>query len=112
MDHETGIPTPLAVLIEEAKRNDPAIRAAEQAAKAATFVAPQMSALPDPQFTLQQFSVGSPRPFAGYTNSDFAYIGVGASQQLPYPGKLKLRGAVADRDADTAEGTHRSRSPR
>src|SRR5580704_1976316 len=103
MDHESGIPTPLAVLIEEAKRNDPAIQAAEQAAKAATFVAPQMSALPDPQFTLQQFSVGSPRPFSGYTNSDFAYIGVGASQQLPYPGKLKLRGAVADRDADTAK---------
>ncbi len=103
MDHDTGIATPLAVLIEEAKRNDPAIQAAEQAAKAATFVAPQMSALPDPQFTLQQFSVGSPRPFAGYTNSDFAYIGVGGSQQLPYPGKLKLRGAVADRDADTAK---------
>src|ERR1700685_3610701 len=103
MDHQSGIPTPLAMLIEEAKRNDPAIQAAEQAAKAATFVAPQMSALPDPQFTLQQFSVGSPRPFAGYTNSDFAYIGVGASQQLPYPGKLKLRGAVADRDANTAK---------
>jgi cobalt-zinc-cadmium efflux system outer membrane protein len=103
MGHETGIPMPLSVLIEEAKRNDPAIRAAEQTAKAATFVAPQMSALPDPEFTLQQFSVGSPRPFAGYTNSDFAYIGVGASQQLPYPGKLKLRGAVADRDADTAK---------
>jgi outer membrane protein TolC len=46
--------------------------------------------------------VGSPRPFAGYTNSDFAYIGLGASQQLPYPGKLKLRGEVADRDADAA----------
>ena len=103
LDHETGIPTPLTVLVEEAKRNDPAIRAAEQTAKAATFVAPQMSALPDPQFTMQQFSVGSPRPFAGYTNSDFAYIGIGASQQLPYPGKLKLRGAVADRDADTAK---------
>jgi outer membrane protein TolC len=103
LDHESGIPAPLAVLVEEAKRNDPAIRAAEQTAKAATFVAPQMSALPDPQFTMQQFSVGSPRPFAGYTNSDFAYIGIGASQQLPYPGKLKLRGAVADRDADTAK---------
>ena len=44
-----------------------------------------------------------PRPFAGYTNSDFAYIGLGVSQQFPYPGKLKLRGAVADRDADTAK---------
>jgi len=103
MQHDAGVPTPLTVLIEEAKRNDPAIRVAESAARAATFGASQMSALPDPQFTLQQFSVGSPRPFAGYTNSDFAYIGLGVSQQFPYPGKLKLRGAVADRDADTAK---------
>ena len=103
IEREAGVPTPLAALIEEAKKNDPAILAAERAAKAATFVAPQVSTLPDPQFTVQQFSVGSPRPFAGYTNSDFAYIGVGASQQLPYPGKLTLRGAVADRDADTAK---------
>jgi outer membrane protein TolC len=103
MQHEAGNPTPLSVLIEEAKRNDPAIRVAQSAARAATFAAPQMSSRPDPQFTLQQFSVGSPRPFAGYTNSDFAYIGLGASQQFPYPGKLKLRGEVADRDADTVK---------
>jgi len=103
MQHEGGTPTSLAVLIEEARRNDPAIRVAESAARAATFAEPQMSSRPDPQFTLQQFSVGSPRPFAGYTNSDFAYIGLGASQQFPYPGKLKLRGAVADRDADAAK---------
>src|SRR5712692_6930811 len=102
MQHEAGNPTPLSVLIEEAKKNDPAIHSAESAARAATFAAPQMSTLPDPQFTLQQFSVGSPRPFAGYTNSDFAYIGLGTSQQFPYPGKLKLRGEVADRDADAA----------
>lgn len=103
MQHEAGTPMSLAVLIEEAKRNDPAIRVAESAARAATLTAPQMSSRPDPQFTLQQFSVGSPRPFAGYTNSDFAYVGLGVSQQFPYPGKLKLRGAVADRDADTAK---------
>lgn len=95
--------TPLAALVEEAKRNDPTILAAERAAKAATYAAPQVSTHPDPQFTLQHVSVGSPRPFAGYTNSDFAYIGIGASQQLPYLGKLKLRGAVADRDAATAK---------
>lgn len=103
MRHEAGNPTLLSALIEEAKKNDPAIHVAESAARAATFAAPQMSTLPDPQFTLQQFSVGSPRPFAGYTNSDFAYIGLGASQQFPYPGKLKLRGAVADRDADAVK---------
>ena len=102
MQHEVGVPTPLAALVEEAEKNDPAILAAERAARAARFVAPQVATLPDPQFTLQQFSVGSPRPFAGYTNSDFAYLGLGVSQQLPYPGKLKLRGEVADRDADAA----------
>src|SRR5438309_9749115 len=103
MRHEAGNPTPLSVLIQEAKQNDPAIHVAESVAKAAAFAAPQTSTLPDPQFTLQQFSVGSPRPFAGYTNSDFAYLGLGASQQFPYPGKLKLRGAVADRDADAVK---------
>ena len=102
MQLEMGVPTPLGALVVEAEKNDPTILAAERAARAARFVAPQVSTLPDPQFTLQQFSVGSPRPIAGYTNSDFAYIGVGVSQQLPYPGKLKLRGEVADRDADTA----------
>jgi outer membrane protein, heavy metal efflux system len=96
-------PTPLSVLIEEARKNDPAIHVAESAARAATFASSQASSLPDPQFTLQQLSVGSPRPFAGYTNSDFAYIGLGVSQQFPYPGKLKLRGAVADRDADATK---------
>jgi outer membrane protein TolC len=44
--------------------------------------------------------VGSPRPFAGYTNSDFAYIGLGASQEIPFPGKRGLRGEIANREAD------------
>ncbi len=52
---------------------------------------------------MQQFSVGSPKPFAGFSNSDFAYIGLGASQELPYPGKLRLKGDVANREADTQQ---------
>src|SRR2546427_8999379 len=42
------------------------------------------------------------RPFAGYTNSDFAYVGLGISQDLPYPGKLRLRGEIAKKDAADA----------
>src|SRR5712692_7230816 len=98
-----GPPTPLAALVEEARKSDPHILAAEQAAKAAGHVAPQVSTLPDPQFTLQHFSVGSPRPFAGYTNSDFAYIGLGVSQDIPYPGKLRLKGEIAKREADVSQ---------
>ena len=95
-----SVPTPLAQLLAEAETNNPQISAADHEVRAARQVAPQVTTLPDPKFTYQQFSVGSPKPFAGYTNSNFAYIGVGASQELPYPGKLRLRGQVAERDAD------------
>src|SRR6202789_2485808 len=96
-------PTPLFQLLAEAEVNNPQISAADHGVRAARQMPPQVTTLPDPRFTYQQFSVGSPKPFAGYTNSDFAYIGVGASQELPYPGKLRARGTVADRDADTKQ---------
>src|SRR5258708_25369538 len=96
-------PTPLSQLLTEAEANNPQISAADHGAQAARQMAPQVTTLPDPKLTYQQLSVGSPKPFAGYTNSDFAYIRVGASQELPYPGKLRLRGKVAERDADTKQ---------
>ena len=96
-------PTPLSELLMEAEKSNPEIEAARQNWQAAKQVPTQISTLPDPQFTLQHLSVGSPRPFAGYTNSDFAYIGLGVSQDVPYPGKLKLRGEIAKREADVAQ---------
>jgi outer membrane protein, heavy metal efflux system len=96
-------PIPLSQLLAEAGANSPQISAADHGARAARQMAPQVTTLPDPKFTYQQLSVGSPKPFAGYTNSDFAYIGVGASQELPYPGKLRLRGQVAESEADTKQ---------
>jgi cobalt-zinc-cadmium efflux system outer membrane protein len=96
----TGISTPLATLISEAQSSNTQISAADHAWKAATHVAQQVTTLPDPQFTVQSFSVGSPKPFAGFSNSDFAYIGFGASQELPYARKLRLKGEVANREAD------------
>src|SRR5262249_39719512 len=89
-------PTRLAALLNEAREQSPLILAANAAVKAMTFGPAQARALPDTEFMVQQFSVGSPRPFAGFSNSDFAYIGFGASQELPYPGKRKLRGKVAE----------------
>jgi outer membrane protein, heavy metal efflux system len=95
--------TPLADVLQEAEQNNPQIQAARQGWKAAQQVPTQVSTLPDPQFQLQQVNVGSPRPFAGYTNSDFAYLGLGVSQDLPYPGKLRLKGEIAKRDADVSQ---------
>src|SRR3989449_4549441 len=99
----TGMVTPLSELLTEAEKNNPQIAAARHGSEAAKQVPTQVSTLPDPQFTLQHFSVGSPRPFAGYTNSDFAYIGLGVSQDIPYPGKLRLKGEIAKREADVSQ---------
>lgn len=94
-------PTPLSRLLAEAASNNSQISAADHEAKAARQMVPQVTTLPDPKLTYQQLGVGTPKPFAGYSNSDFSYVGIGASQELPYPGKLGLRGKVAERDADT-----------
>ncbi len=100
--------TPLEGLLTEAEQNNPQIQAAHQGWQAAKQVPTQVSTLPDPQLEIQQFSVGSPRPFAGYTNSNFAYIGFGVSQDLPYPGRLRLRGEIATQDAAVAQQQYES----
>lgn len=98
----SGMPaTPLKTLLAEAEAQNSQIASADNNWKASTYVARQATSLPDPQFSVQTLSVGSPVPFAGFSNSDFAYIGFGASQDLPYPGKRKLKGDVADREAQT-----------
>jgi cobalt-zinc-cadmium efflux system outer membrane protein len=103
-----GPPIGLRDLLQEAEQNNPQIQAARQGWQAAKQVPTQVSTLPDPQFNLQQVNVGSPRPFAGFTNSDFAYIGLGVSQDFPYPGKLRLKGEIAKREADVSQQQYES----
>lgn len=100
-DGDHAAPVPLSALIEEAQQKNPDIQAAIHEYRAANNGAKGAGALPDTQFVLQNLSVGSPRPFAGYTNSNFAYIGIGASQQLPWPGKRALRSEVAELGAES-----------
>jgi outer membrane protein TolC len=94
--------------LTEAEKNNPQIQAARHGWQSAKQIPAQVATLPDPQVVLQQMNVGSPRPFAGYTNSDFAYIGAGFSQDLPYPGKLRLRGEIAQKDADASQQKYES----
>jgi outer membrane protein TolC len=96
-------PTPLADLLAEAARNNPEIAAARHAWRAATHVRPQVTTLPNPKFTVQDFSVGGAKPWSGFNTSNFAYIGFGVSQKLPFPGKLRLKGEAADRAADVQQ---------
>src|ERR1700736_2964112 len=103
MAEHAGVPTSLHELVLEAEQKNPLIAASFHEWQASRNVPKQVSALPETQLSVQQFSVGSPRPFAGYSNSDFAYIGFGASQDIPYPGKRRLRAHVAEHEADSME---------
>jgi outer membrane protein TolC len=107
-DAPVGEGTKLTDLLTEAEKNNPQIQAARHGWQSAKQIPTQVATLPDPQVVLQQMNVGSPRPFAGYSNSDFAYIGVGFSQDLPYPGKLRLRGEIAQKDADASQQKYES----
>src|SRR5437660_8173340 len=103
MAEHAGKPTSLRELIQEAEQKNPQIAASFHAWQASRNVPKQVSALPETQLSVQQFSVGSPRPFDGYSNSDFAYIGFGASQDIPYPGKRALRSRVAEQESESME---------
>ena len=102
MAHASAAASRLPDLVKEAEQNNPEVAAAIHGWQAATHVPKQASALPETEVSVQQFAVGSPRPFAGYSNSNFAYIGLGASQELPWPGKRGLRGKAAEFGANSA----------
>lgn len=91
---------PLRALVDEALSHSPVVLAARSHWQAQTKVPIQASTLPDPQVSLQHFTVGSPQPFAGYETSDFYYTGFGVSQDIPGPGKLRLQKSEAEKDAE------------
>lgn len=99
--HESPPPTPLATLLTEAEANNSEVAAADDGWKALTHVAQQVTALLDSRFTVESLSVGSPLPFAGLGGSEFAYMGLGHSQEVPWQEKLELKGKAADREAET-----------
>lgn len=45
-------------------------------------------------------SVGSPRPLAGIGREPVANAGLMVSQEIPFPGKLKLRGGMATKESE------------
>jgi outer membrane protein TolC len=89
-------------LVAEGLTHNPGVVAAGAHWEALKRVPIQVRTLPDPQIQLQEFTVGSPRPAAGYESSDFYYTGFGVSQDLPSPGKLRLQGEIAEQDAEIA----------
>lgn len=99
-------PIILNALIQEALTQSPMITSARKHWQALNKVPVQVATLPDPILGLQHFTVGSPRPLAGYETSDFYYTGFGVSQDIPGPGKLRLRASEAEKQADAARDAY------
>ena len=98
--------TTLSQLLEEVKNQSPTLRAARYRHEAATKRPSQAGALPDPKVSLTNFGVG--HPFSGFNRSDFAYTGIGVSQELPFPGKLALAAEQAEKEAQSEGQMYRT----
>ncbi|MBI5672206.1 MAG: TolC family protein [Nitrospirae bacterium] len=86
----------LSGLIRELEAANPEIKAARQRWESAKAVVPQMQTLPDPRLQLGYQRMPMVPPVV-----EGVMYGVG--QEIPFPGKLKLKGEVAQRDAERLE---------
>ena len=93
----------IEAIVAEAVARNPAVIAAREHYEAQGKMPIQAATLPDPEISLQQLTVGGPKPFEGYETSDFFYTGIGATQEIPWPDKLRLRSSAASRDAEIAK---------
>jgi cobalt-zinc-cadmium efflux system outer membrane protein len=97
----------LADLVAEARRVNPEMIAGQKRYEAAAQMPGVASSLPDPMVSVGYASAGTPRPFAGIGVEPMANAGFAVSQAFPAPGKLKLRGEIASRDAEAARDDYR-----
>ena len=98
----TGAPD-LATLLARADASNPEIQAARARGEASKHVPPQVEAYPDPTASVT------------YTNQTLTGLTLGSrdmsnltfywTQDVPYPGKLRLAGDVARAEIDVAIGT-------
>jgi outer membrane protein, heavy metal efflux system len=93
-------PVKLSDLIREALARNPEILAAQKRYEAARQRPSQESSLPDPMLSLGYSSNGGPLPGQGLGTEPTSNIGLTVSQEIPYPGKRKLRGDIAAKEAD------------
>jgi outer membrane protein TolC len=86
---------PLSALVDEMTDRNPEIKAARERWEAAKAVVPQVQTLPDPrlQFGYQRMPMVEPLKGALY----------GIGQEIPFPGKLALKGEVAAKEAERLE---------
>lgn len=90
----------LRELIPEALQTNPQIAAAQKRYEASRQRPTQESSLPDPILGVGYASTGSPIPGRGLGVEPQANVGAMFTQEVPFPGKLKLKGQVAERESE------------
>jgi outer membrane protein, heavy metal efflux system len=95
---DLGDPLKLEAVIAYARQHNPQIRAAQARATAAEARPSQAGALPDPMVDLAYHDESFNRLQLGST--EFAFVKLGASQELPFPGKLGLKREIATHGAE------------
>ncbi len=91
--------TSLSELVRELREKNPEIQAARYRFEAATKRPSQVGTLPDPKLSISNFGVG--HPVSALNDSNFAYHGIGLTQELPFPGKLALASEQAKKEAES-----------
>jgi len=89
----------LTALVQEAMERNPEIQAARRAVQAKRARVPQAGAWPDPKLSLSYAGNVLP-PFTVMAGDPSSARQIMAEQEIPYPGKTRLRTQIAARDAD------------
>jgi outer membrane protein TolC len=91
-------------VIREALEKNPEAQSALHTINALRLRVPQVKALPDPMASVGW--AGNLAPFSVMRDDNSSYRGLTVSEQFPYPGKLKLRGEIASKEAEAAQADY------
>jgi outer membrane protein, heavy metal efflux system len=91
----------LAELVKAALERNTSIQASEQSAQAKRSRIPAERTLPDPTVSFQ--TMGDPFPFNLQEGDPSSGRFYGVEQEIPFPGKLGLKGQIAEKEADVQQ---------
>jgi cobalt-zinc-cadmium efflux system outer membrane protein len=91
-------------VVREALEKNPEAQSAQYTINALELRVPQVKSLPDPMVSVGW--AGNVLPFSVMEGDSSSYRGLTVSEQFPYPGKLKLRGQIASKEAEAAQADY------
>lgn len=93
-------------LVKEALENNPEIQAMRMKYEAAKARPIQESTLPDPIVGFMSENMGNPIPFTTIGEEPGSKASFSFTQEIPFPGKLKLKGEIAEKEAQIEESNY------